>query len=104
MDTQSLRKVAHVSLALLAWLICVIAPVAAHAQGNALAWGMNDLGQLGNGTKTESDVPVQVTGLSGVVAMAAGFRHSLAVKSDGTLWAWGENNFGQLGTGTTTDS
>ena len=31
--------------------------------------------------------------------MAAGYGHSLAVKSDGTLWAWGLNDYGQLGKG-----
>ena len=35
--------------------------------------------------------------------VAAGQRHSLAVKSDGTVWAWGYNRNGQLGDGTTTD-
>ena len=44
--------------------------------------------------------PVQVQGLSSVVAVAAGDRHSLALKSDGTVWAWGSNDYGQLGDGT----
>ena len=46
---------------------------------------------------------MQVSGLSGVVAVAGGRYHSLAVKSDGTVWAWGNNWLGQLGDGTTTD-
>jgi alpha-tubulin suppressor-like RCC1 family protein len=33
--------------------------------------------------------------LSNVVAIAAGFRHNLAVKSDGTVFPWGYNEFGQ---------
>jgi len=45
-------------------------------------------------------VPVQ--GLTDVVAVAAGGRHSLALCADGTVWAWGWNRFGQLGDGTTT--
>lgn len=36
-------------------------------------------------------------------ALAAGFVHSLALKSDGKLLAWGENNDGRLGDGTTTN-
>jgi hypothetical protein len=45
----------------------------------------------------------QDDGLTAVVAVAAGGRHSLAVKSDGTVWAWGSNLDGQLGDDTTTD-
>lgn len=41
--------------------------------------------------------------LSGVTAVAAGDRHSLAQRSDGTIVAWGDNNDGQLGDGTTTE-
>src|SRR5207245_9615050 len=76
------------------------------ASGPARARGSNRLGQLGNGTKTgyraHSNVPVQVWGLTGAVAVAGGVSHSLAMRSDGTVWAWGRNGFGQLGDGTTT--
>ncbi len=85
-------------------LFILIAAAPAHAQGNALAWGFNAYGQLGNGTTTGSSVPVQVfPGLSGVVGVAGGFYHSLAVKSDGTVWTWGSNTFGALGNGATAD-
>ena len=36
----------------------------------------------------------------GLVMMAAGAEHSLALHSDGSLWTWGRNEFGQLGDGT----
>ncbi len=74
-----------------------------HTDGTARAWGLNNKGQLGNGTTTNSTAHVTVTGLTGVTAVAAGNEHSLALKSDGTVWAWGSNNNGQLGDGTTTD-
>ncbi len=45
----------------------------------------------------------QVSGLTNVVAVDAGYYHSLAFKSDGTVWAWGSNRFGPLGDGTYTD-
>lgn len=33
--------------------------------------------------------------LSNVIAISAGYRHNLAVKSDGTVVAWGDNGHGQ---------
>ena len=69
------------------------------------AWGRNNYGQLGNGTNTNSNVPVAVSSLTGVTAISKGEQHSLALKSNGTLWAWGNNSFsGALGNGTYTDS
>jgi alpha-tubulin suppressor-like RCC1 family protein len=64
-----------------------------------LTWGYNYYGQLGNGTRVTTNVPVTVA--SNVVAVAAGGNHSLFVASDGSLWAVGYNNYGQLGNGNT---
>jgi alpha-tubulin suppressor-like RCC1 family protein len=75
------------------------------SDGSVLAWGANSNGQLGDGTTTAKNTPVPVSGFeagSGVVAIAAGLTHSLAVKSDGTVWSWGFNGSGQLGDGTFT--
>ncbi len=75
------------------------------SNGNVQAWGSNSAGQLGSGVSgTKSNIPVSVSGLSSVSAIAVGKYHSLALKSDGTVWAWGLNKYGQLGNGTTTDS
>lgn len=57
--------------------------------GTIRAWGYNGNGQLGDGTKINSSVPVAVSGLSGVTAVAGGDLFSLALKSDGTVWEWG---------------
>ena len=76
------------------------------SDGSVLAWGNNPSGQIGDGTTASRNVPVQVSGLgsgSGVVAVAVGSNHSLALKSDGTVLAWGSNSSGQLGDGTTTN-
>lgn len=69
--------------------------------GTITAWGYNGQGQLGDGTTTESKVPVPVSGLSGVTAIAAGWSDGLALRGDGTVWAWGSNDHGELGDGTT---
>jgi len=45
----------------------------------------------------KSLVPVQVAGLTDIVAVAEGGGHSLALKRDGTVWAWGSNDVGQSG-------
>lgn len=68
------------------------------------AFGNNSYGQLGNGTFTDSNIPIQVTDLTGINKLAAGLYHSLALKNDGTVWAWGYNNSGQLGNGTFSNS
>ncbi|MBM3493935.1 MAG: RCC1 repeat-containing protein, partial [Armatimonadetes bacterium] len=71
--------------------------------GTVWAWGRNAYGQLGDGTTSDRFTPVQVTGLTDVVAVAAGSEFSLALRADHTVWAWGRNNYGQLGDGTTTN-
>src|SRR6185295_12882544 len=70
--------------------------------GTLWAFGDNDSGQLGDTSTTDRLSAVQVPGLSGVKAVAAGTSFSLALKSDGTVWAAGLNTSGQLGDGTTT--
>jgi alpha-tubulin suppressor-like RCC1 family protein len=68
--------------------------------GKVVAWGKNLSGQLGNGTETSSDVPVEVTGLTEkATAVAGGEEHSLALLEGGKVVAWGHNDSGQLGDG-----
>ena len=79
--------------------------MALKSDGTVWAWGRNVEGQLGDGTAAAGRLtPVQVSGLTGVVEISAGFWHSLARKSDGTVWAWGLNSDGQLGDGGITNS
>jgi alpha-tubulin suppressor-like RCC1 family protein len=69
----------------------------------AVAWGQNDSGQLGDGLESQSEVPVPVSGLSGVTAVAAGGYHSLALSGGGAVTAWGDGGVGQLGVGSPTE-
>ncbi|WP_018683071.1 DUF11 domain-containing protein [Actinokineospora enzanensis] len=79
------------------------------SDGTVVASGYNSQAQLGNGTTTDSAIPVRVCAigatapctsfLSGVTAIAAGEDHSLALLSDGSVVSWGNNNQGQLGNG-----
>jgi hypothetical protein len=68
-----------------------------------LAFGMNEYGQLGDGTTTERATLVSIPGMDSISAVAAGYYHSLALRSDGRVLAWGRNEAGELGDGTTTD-
>jgi alpha-tubulin suppressor-like RCC1 family protein len=112
------------STPILAVIVAVLAmafatPAQAHEPYIAKAWGLNNSGQLGDGTNTGpeqcgpekaacSTTPVEVSGLSGVVAVAGGpvlrNHFSLALLNGGKVDAWGENGSGQLGDGTTANS
>jgi len=74
---------------------------AVRTNGTLWVWGINTVGQLGDGTIINKSSPVQVLGgftdwcqvsVCGVIA---------AVRCNGTLWAWGNNNWGEVGDGTT---
>ena len=95
-----LRSSVVVLLVALGILALSASASASAAPTGVLAWGENVRGELGDGATERSDVPVAVSGLSGVTAVSAGADFSLALLSDGTVMAWGENGFGQLGNAT----
>jgi alpha-tubulin suppressor-like RCC1 family protein len=74
--------------------------------GAVLAWGYNAQGELGDGNRKNTDVPVKVKLPAGVkvTAIAAGGYDSLALTSSGAVYAWGYNADGELGDGSTTNS
>jgi alpha-tubulin suppressor-like RCC1 family protein len=69
--------------------------------GTVVDWGLNSSGQLGEGSEGQisSDVPVAVSGLSGVTAIAGGFEQRLALLGDGHVMAWGNGAGGAIGDG-----
>ena len=67
--------------------------------GTVWATGSNTYGTLGDGSSTNSTIPVQVVGLKNIKQIDCN-NHCLAVDGAGKLYAWGYNGFGQLGDGT----
>src|SRR5579871_5716309 len=71
--------------------------------GGVFAAGLNDHGELGNGTLTNGNSWVSFPNNTRIRSIGAGHFHSLAVAVDGSVYAWGYNANGQLGMGDTTD-
>jgi alpha-tubulin suppressor-like RCC1 family protein len=73
-------------------------------------WGLNNNGQLGDGTTTDKNTATSVTTTSQGVAssntwftqVVAGASHTCALRNDGAAYCWGLNDKGQLGNGNTT--
>tara|TARA_A100001015_G_scaffold7987_1_gene9847 strand:+ start:1711 stop:4413 length:2703 start_codon:yes stop_codon:yes gene_type:complete len=72
--------------------------------GHIKCWGNNSWGQLGNGGKTNSAVPVLVEGINEAVEISAGQEHNCALMTDRTIKCWGFNGYGGLGDGNPTNS
>ena len=74
------------------------------SSGGLVCWGLNRTGQIGNGSTSDGQAPVEVPTLqSGVASVSAGGFHTCAVTVSGGVRCWGSNEFGQLGDGTNQD-
>ena len=77
--------------------------------GSYYDWGYNAAGQLGDGTTTNSAVPVHVP-LPAPVAQAsmggstAANGQTIVLLTNGDVWTWGNGAFGQMGNGTRVSS
>lgn len=63
-------------------------------------WGWNDEGQLGDGTKNSSGIPVKVRNLTNARHVIGGLGYSCALLFSGIVKCWGNNDNGELGDGT----
>ena len=116
--TKALRRRRAVGAAF-ACLVCVL-PAAVEAAeaagtghsctiiaggGGVECFGLNDRGQLGDGTLTDRTIPTAVQSLPGAaVELEAGDFFSCALVALGALYCWGDNVDGELGDGTLTQS
>lgn len=62
--------------------------------------GLNNWGQLGNGSYANSSTLLAVSGLTTALSVGAGIEHTCAVLANGTMRCWGTNYVGQMGDGT----
>lgn len=73
------------------------------AGGAVWCWGVNNQGQLGDGTVRNRSTPAPVPGISTAIALRAGPAHTCALLSNAAVRCWGYNEDGQLGDGTSTN-
>ncbi|KTC75158.1 protein with a bacterial immunoglobulin-like domain protein [Legionella birminghamensis] len=73
------------------------------SDGTVHCWGLNNVGQLGDGNSPiSSGTPTQVQGLTApAVDISSDLAHACAVLSTGEMMCWGINSVGQLGIGVT---
>jgi alpha-tubulin suppressor-like RCC1 family protein len=69
------------------------------ASGEALCWGNNAAGQLGDLTTDNATVPINVAGGILFASVTAGDRHTCGLTPTGEAFCWGDNSYGQLGSG-----
>jgi alpha-tubulin suppressor-like RCC1 family protein len=68
--------------------------------GTLWGWGINDYGQLGDGTFINRLAPVQIgTASTWKTVVVSGTSTVLALRTNGTLWGWGLNNTRLIGDG-----
>jgi len=91
----------------------VVSDMLSSGQGHActmkaeglVCWGSNSNGQLGDDSTDDSLEETLVVELEqGVIALAAGMKHTCVIYADEDIACWGLNDYGQLGNDTIDDS
>lgn len=74
------------------------------AAGTVSCWGgINDHGQIGDGTDRPRASPTPVVGVDDAAALRVGTNHACVLRAGGAVSCWGSNVVGEIGDGTTTD-
>jgi alpha-tubulin suppressor-like RCC1 family protein len=71
--------------------------------GGVRCWGMNNAGQLGDGTYTDRHTPPATDVIADVRAISVELFTTCVLRKNGGVRCWGSNVEGQLGDGTTTN-
>ena len=79
-------------------------PTIAQAAGAVWAWGGGARDELGNGVQSDIWVPVRVSGLTDITAVAGGGFTGYGLRGNAQVTAWGYGFFGQLGNNDIADS
>jgi hypothetical protein len=61
------------------------------SSGTIACWGENDAGQIGDGTRSASLLPLTAAGISDARALAADARSTCALRADGSVACWGNS-------------
>lgn len=78
--------------------------IALMEDGTIMTWGLNESGELGDGTLNNRDIPEKISDLNNIKEISVGDNHVLALTEDGKVWSWGSNWDGQIGIGTNDQS
>ena len=77
--------------------------LALSSEGRVFAWGLNNSGQLGNGTNLDKTTPFDITSMFNfatdeeAIQISSGQYHSIVLSSKGRVFTFGTNANGQLG-------
>jgi alpha-tubulin suppressor-like RCC1 family protein len=72
-------------------------------EGAVWCWGLNDHGELGDGTtQARSVAAASASGLR-FASLSLGGQHTCGLTDAGAVYCWGQNDDGEVGTGATSD-
>jgi len=77
------------------------------SKGDVYTFGLNNRGQLGDGTLVNKNTPTDIKSQfdlgpeETITKVASGYSHTLLITSEYRIFTWGDNEFGQLGNGDT---